>query len=230
MESTDNNQTTFIPAVEYTNTNQFECIKSIVVEGNRRFKEKMNSTDPEYFKTHMNHRDPHTLCIACIDTRLTINKLLGTEAGQVFCHRNPGAQCLLSDSSLNASIQLTMEMGVDNILVLGHTDCAAAFRSVNEKHEGPVSDWMNELHKVYAKHQTELEPLYNTDRKLFIRTYSEIIVREQVERLVKHECVQNAWKDRKAIKIHGFVYEVENGNLNHIVSKYNSLIEEKKEN
>jgi len=59
--------------------------------------------------------------VACMDTRLNLNRLLGLEEGDAHVIRNPGG--VITDAELRALAISQRLMGTTEIVLIHHTDC-----------------------------------------------------------------------------------------------------------
>ena len=67
--------------------------------------------------------------VACMDSRVEPAAALGLEPGDALVLRNPGAQ--VTDEVLKALI-VGVQLGVERILVMGHTDCLMTKRTEDD--------------------------------------------------------------------------------------------------
>jgi carbonic anhydrase len=67
--------------------------------------------------------------VACMDSRVEPARVLGLAPGEAFVLRNAGAK--VTDEVLKALI-VGVQLGVERILVMGHTDCAMTKRTDEE--------------------------------------------------------------------------------------------------
>ena len=99
-----------------------------------------------------------------------------------------------------------MEVKVEHVIVVGHTNCGgvkAAWDAAQEPTSEPTSPlerWLVPL--------TELAR--NTDGDL--SAFTEVNVGEQVANVLKSEAIEHEWKHRD-VQIHGWMYELETGKL-----------------
>ena len=98
---------------------------------------------------------------------------------------------------------------VEDIIVCGHYGCGGVQASLTSGSFGLLDNWLRNIKDVYRLHERELDRL-TPDKRL--RRLVELNVMEQVYNLCKTSCVQDAWKKR-ALKVHGWVYDVADGRL-----------------
>ena len=61
----------------------------------------------------------------------------------------------------------------------------------------------------FANHHKELDAIQNKEQRA--RRFVEVNVMEQVHDLGKTSIVQNAWKNKQPLHIHGWVYDINDG-------------------
>ena len=66
----------------------------------------------------------HLAVLTCMDCRIDVHQAFGLAPGQAHVLRNAGARA--SDDAIRSLIKSTIQLGVDRIAVVHHTDCGAA--------------------------------------------------------------------------------------------------------
>ena len=66
----------------------------------------------------------HLAVVTCMDCRIDVHEVLGLAPGEAHVLRNAGARA--SDDAIRSLIKSTIQLGVDRIAVVHHTDCGAA--------------------------------------------------------------------------------------------------------
>lgn len=81
---------------------------------------------------------------------------------------------------------------------------------------GLVDNWIRHIKDVYRLHQQELDSIadYGSRSNRFI----ELNIIEQVHDLSKTSLVQQAWEKGKRLALHGWVYNIQNGQISDLVS------------
>jgi carbonic anhydrase len=112
---------------------------------------------------------------------------------------------------------------VTDIVVCGHYGCGGIVAALDNKPLGIVENWLRHIKDVYRLHQRELDAI--KDEELKANRLVELNVLEQVFDLTKTSIVQNAWRNKKKLSVHGLVYDVKNGILNEIGHSINNSSE-----
>jgi carbonic anhydrase len=79
-----------------------------------------------------------------------------------------------------------------------------------------INNWLRNIKDVYKANRTELKSIQD-EEKQFDRLV-ELNVLEQVHHLAETNIVQGAWKKREMPLIHGWVYGLNNGIINPLIT------------
>jgi carbonic anhydrase len=180
---------------------------------NKKWVHKKLMEDPEYFKKLGKGQEPDYLWIGCSDSRVPANEITGTAPGEMFVHRNIANMVVHSDMNLLSVLSYAVEvLNVKHIIVCGHYECGGVIAAMGNKQYGLIDNWLRHIKDVYRLYHAELEAI--KDPKLRARRFVEVNVMEQVSDLCKTSIVQNAWKKKQPLSVHGWVYDVNDGYLN----------------
>lgn len=100
---------------------------------------------------------------------------------------------------------------VKNIIVCGHYGCGGITAAMSHNQYGLIDNWLRNIKDVFRLHQAELNAIEEPTQRE--RRLVELNVMEQVLNLGKTSIVQNAWRTRKDLNVHGWVYDVKDGIL-----------------
>ncbi len=172
-------------------------------------KEKM-AQDSSYFEKLARGQSPKYLFIGCSDSRITANEITGTDAGEMFIHRNIANLVVDTDLNLMAVLQYSIEvLKVHHVIVCGHYGCGGVKAAIDGQYHGLIDKWLRNIQKVYRLHNNELDKLVDEEQKH--RRLVELVVREQVYNLGMTTIYQKALKKGENVQIHGWVYDIGQG-------------------
>ncbi|MGR5359171.1 carbonic anhydrase, partial [Vibrio chagasii] len=87
----------------------------------RKWVERVNAEDPEFFSSLANQQNPEYLWIGCSDSRVPANQIIGLPPGEVFVHRNIANVVVHSDLNCLSVLQFAVEvLKIRHITVVGH--------------------------------------------------------------------------------------------------------------
>lgn len=179
---------------------------------NKKWVQKKLMEDPEFFLKLGKGQQPEYLWIGCSDSRVPANEITGTEPGEMFVHRNIANMVVHSDMNLLSVLSYAVEvLKVKHIIVCGHYECGGVIAAMGNKQFGLIDNWLRHIKDIYRLHEQELDAI--KDPKLRARRFVEVNVMEQVADLCKTTIVQNAWKKKQPLSVHGWVYDVNDGLL-----------------
>ncbi|ROV65998.1 carbonic anhydrase [Streptomyces globisporus] len=151
----------------------------------------------------------HTLFISCSDARVVPELITGTEPGDLFVIRTAGnlvpAYSPESDG-IAASIEYAVAaLGVDDIVVCGHSACGA-MTALAERHDlsgaPAVASWLRHADASVARTSAD------GDVSALVRQN----VLAQLANLVTHPSVANALAQRM-VALHGWVFDIPTGRV-----------------
>ena len=186
-----------------------KSIKNLL-ENNKNWVAKQLAIDPTYFEKLSNSQNPEYLWIGCSDSRVPANQITGTLPGDIFVHRNIANMVVHSDMNMLSVLSYAVEvLKVKHIIVCGHYGCGGVQAAMENKQFGLIDNWLRHIKDVYRYHHKELDAIEDTTQRA--RRFVEVNVMEQVHDLCKTSIVQNAWKNKQPLHVHGWVYDIHDG-------------------
>ncbi len=181
-----------------------------LLDGNRLFVEEQLKGDPDYFKKLASGQNPKVLWIGCSDSRVPANQVTNTKPGEVFVHRNIANVCVHSDMNMLSVLDYSVNvLKVKHVIVAGHYGCGGVAAAMSRKQYGVIDNWLRHIKDVYRLHSHELDLI--TDPEVRADRLVELNVIEQVFNLCKTTIIQNAWKEREDLEVHGWVVDIRTG-------------------
>jgi carbonic anhydrase len=186
-----------------------KSIKNLL-ENNKNWVANKLAIDPTYFEKLSNSQNPEYLWIGCSDSRVPANQITGTLPGDIFVHRNIANMVVHSDMNMLSVLSYAVEvLKVKHIIVCGHYGCGGVLAAMENKQFGLIDNWLRHIKDVYRLHFKELDAI--EDKTQRARRFVEVNVMEQVHDLCKTSIVQNAWKNKQPLHVHGWVYDIHDG-------------------
>ena len=181
-----------------------------LLANNKKWVKEQLALEPQYFEKLAKGQAPEYLWIGCSDSRVPANTITGTEPGEMFVHRNIANMVVHSDMNMLSVLSYAVEvLKVKHIIVCGHYGCGGIMAAMGNKQVGLIDNWLRHIKDVYRYHNHELDAI--TDETLRARRFVELNVMEQVHDLCKTSIVQNAWKKKQPLHVHGWVYDIHDG-------------------
>jgi carbonic anhydrase len=179
---------------------------------NQKWVQKKLNEDPEFFKKLNKGQQPDYLWIGCSDSRVPANEITGTQPGEMFVHRNIANMVVHSDMNMLSVLSYAVEvLKVKHIIVCGHYECGGVIAAMGNKQYGLIDNWLRHIKDVYRLYSHELDAI--KDSKQRARRFVEVNIMEQVYDLCQTSIVQNAWRKKQPLSVHGWVYDINDGFL-----------------
>ena len=183
-----------------------------LMEKNKAWAKKMTDNDPDFFINLAKQQTPEYLWIGCSDSRVSANQVIDLAPGEVFVHRNIANVMVHTDLNCLSVIQFAVEvLEVKHIIVCGHYGCGGIKAAYEGKDLGLIDNWLGHIKDVYRLHQKEIDAQRTEKDKLDLLCEKNVI--EQVANVCHTSIVQRAWRERKDLTVHGWIYSIENGLL-----------------
>lgn len=183
-----------------------------VFDNNRAWAKKITDSNPEFFHNLSQQQHPDYLWIGCADSRVPANQIIDLPPGDVFVHRNIANVIVHTDLNALSVLHYAVEvLEVKHIIVCGHYGCGGVKAAMGNTDYGLIDNWLRHIKDVRRFHETELEAIQSEQDK-FDRL-CELNVLEQVRNIRNTTIVKDAWKQGKSLKVHGLIYNLNDGLL-----------------
>lgn len=180
---------------------------------NRSWAQAKIQNDKQYFSRLSKGQSPNYLWIGCSDSRVPETEITGSGPGELFVHRNIANLVHSDDENLLSVLKYAVDyLKVKHIVVCGHRNCGgvkAAFDGLEDQH---LSNWIGDIKSTYMANKNDLSEIDSDKDK--VDRLAELNVIKQVEKLAQFEIIQNAWKRNQRLYIHGWMFNMSNGELN----------------
>lgn len=183
-----------------------------LLDHNAGWAAEKRSTDPEFFEKLASLQKPEFLWIGCSDSRVPANVITGLEPGEVFVHRNVANLVHRADLNLLSVLEFAVDvLEIKHIIVCGHYGCGGVKAAMDGHRHGIIDHWLQPIRDVANKYETDLDAI-NEEQAKFNRL-CELSIESQVRNLSRTPIIRSAWKRGKDLKIHGWVYGLNDGLL-----------------
>lgn len=182
--------------------------------GIRRFQNEVYVENAAAYIDAVSHpQRPHTLLIACADSRVDVEKITSAGPGEVFVARNVGNMAPAygeTPGGVGSVIEYAIAaLGVHHIVVCGHTDCGAMKALLPDA--APIKDEMPYVDRWLLHGRAALRVAEQIHRKEPHRDLLSILTEQnalmQVAHLRTHPHVAGAVA-RGALTLSAWVYDI----------------------
>lgn len=188
-----------------------------LLDANKVWVKERFGADTEYFKRLSEAQNPEFLWIGCADSRVPAEEITGARPGQLFVHRNVANQVIHTDFNVLSVLQYAIEvLEVKHVIVCGHYGCGGIQNAMSNKNLGLINKWLRHIKDIYRFHRSEVDAI--TDPDLRLRRMVELNILSQVTNLAETTIVQRSWKLKGFPFIHGWVYDMETGLIDELLT------------
>lgn len=183
-----------------------------ILKGNKEWVDFVSNDTSGRFQQLAKGQSPEVLWIGCADSRVPANEITGKKPGEVFVHRNIANMCVHSDMSMLSVLDYAVNvLKVKQVIIAGHYGCGGVAAALSRQQYGIIDNWLCHIKDVYRLHAQEIDAL--TEHQDKVDRLIELNVQEQVFNLSTTSIIQNAWKERSDLAIHGMVINIGTGEL-----------------
>ncbi|KAH7882110.1 carbonic anhydrase [Phlebopus sp. FC_14] len=196
-----------------------------LLSANGKWAETVSELEPDFFKESTRGQSPKVLWIGCADSRVPESVVTGSKPGEIFVHRNIANQFhLQDDSALSVLTYAVNVVGVEHVVLAGHTHCGGAAACLHAAKEASANPGATKEDSALNRWLT---PLTNLVGQLDLSNKSasealDLIVEEnvklQVDNICKTEPIKAAWTriDGRQLWVHGWVYDLGSGRIKNL--------------
>ncbi|EPQ32323.1 uncharacterized protein PFL1_00519 [Pseudozyma flocculosa PF-1] len=213
----------------YSQRNDEDAMVQHLLERNVAWSSKTKETRPALLEELSKSQSPKVLWVGCADSRIPESVICGADPGEIFVTRNIANQFRPDDDNANSVLEFAVQaLGVEHVVVVGHTSCGGVIAAINGSSNGPPPD--EAAATPLFRHLTPLTKLaYRVAQANPGVTGAELnalvtreSVREQVDNVVKSATIQSNWKEEtsplsgkvmKKVQVHGWLYDLAAGQL-----------------
>ncbi|MCC6740989.1 MAG: carbonate dehydratase [Planctomycetia bacterium] len=191
---------------------------------NREWAAQRKREDPQYFEKMRFQQNPEYLWIGCSDSRVPANEIVGLQPGELFVHRNVANVVVPSDLNCLSSITYAVnELHVKHVIVCGHYGCGGVKAALDDADVGLTENWLMHIREAHEAHFEEIEAIASYAEKL--KRLCEVNVLEQVKNVSRLPVVKQAWKAKRDLTVHGWIYALEEGLIHDLHLKASNVEE-----
>jgi carbonic anhydrase len=185
-----------------------------LIEGYRRFLEKYQSDHEVFDRLAEEGQHPKVMWIGCSDSRVVPELITGADPGELFDVRNianvvppPTSPACATGAAVEYAV---IHLGVQHIVVCGHTECGGVAALANEPDpagQPHITSWL-ELARPARERALQMS---FPEENLYLETIK-INVLLQIDNLRSYPCVTEG--ERKgALTIHAWLYDLHSGTI-----------------
>lgn len=186
--------------------------------GVKKFRDEHVAKHKELYQSLAEGQSPKCLFVTCSDSRIVPSNLTQTGPGELFMLRNPGniihpykkGEASAEAATLEFALEL---LELPDIIICGHAHCSAV-ATVADKVDLPdtplLKKWLTAIAPISEALASRYPKSLTGAQRLRAAVAENIVL--QMEHLLTHPVVR-ARVENKTLKIHGWYYEIETGEV-----------------
>jgi carbonic anhydrase len=183
---------------------------SELFDRNRAWAQSTTERDPQFFQRLVAQQAPRYLWVGCSDSRVPANEIVDLLPGELFVHRNVANVVVHTDLNCLSVVQYAVDvLKVDHIMIVGHYGCGGVQAAWFGRPLGLIDNWLRHVQDVASRHDGLLAKVKADPQRM--DRLCELNVMEQALNLCRATVVQDAWRNGKALTVHGWVYGLHDG-------------------
>lgn len=193
-----------------------EKIRKLLLE-NKAWAQSKVDIDAKYFSNMALDQNPEYLWIGCSDSRVPESEITNSTPGDIFVHRNIANMVIHTDINFLSVLTFAVNhLKVPHIIVCGHYNCGGVKAALSNGNFGLLNNWVRNIKDTYFTNKIEIEKI--PDEKGRVNKLVELNVIAQVQNLSRTSIIQEAWHNKQTLHIHGWVYDLNTGKLNELIT------------
>ncbi len=186
-----------------------------LVEGVHQFQAEAFRQHEGLFRELAHGQAPHTLFITCSDSRVVPNLITNAGPGELFTVRNIGnvvPQPSLPGGTAAAIEYAVVVLGVENVVVCGHTQCGAMKALLDPASVANlpfVKRWIDQTERVNAIVRERYGHL-SPEEQLTAAVEENVLV--QIEHLREFEFIAERL-EKRTLRVAGWVFDIEKARI-----------------
>ncbi|MGM0568288.1 MAG: carbonic anhydrase [Elusimicrobiota bacterium] len=189
-----------------------------LIEGAKEFSRVEYRNKKELFKKLKDSQSPHTLFIACSDSRVIPDLITKSLPGELFVIRNianivpyfrQADEYLSTTSAIEYAVLI---LNVKNIVICGHSGCGGCKALVQESVPDKiahVSKWMQLAEKAKKRYEKALKEKKVKETEGYLEKENVI---EQINHLLTYPFIKKRY-EKEEINIYGWYYDIARGSV-----------------
>lgn len=190
-----------------------------LVEGFHDFRDLHFKQNTELFEQLNNGQDPHTLIIACSDSRVDPALLTQAKPGDIFVIRNvanivPPYEKGGGYHGVSSAIEFAVNhLHIESVVVMGHEKCGGIKALMTGSHDQRPGSFIGSWVQIAAEAKKEVLQEYpheSIDRQVSLCAKKAVLI--SLENLMSFPFIVERMKS-KSIRLYGWFFDLEKGRL-----------------
>lgn len=204
-------RTTVLTAADQQTTPPDKILQSLK-DGNRNYRNNQltNMNDTLMMQETVNGQYPEAFILACIDSRVPVEKVFDKGIGDLFVGRVAGN---IIDADMLGSMEYGCKVaGARLIVVLGHEACGAVKAAADGEELGNITGMLARIKPAIQQSQG-IPGDHTSKNAAFIAAVVQHNIRNSIQEIIKRSPVLNEMVEKGEIRIVGAYYHLATGEV-----------------
>jgi len=185
-----------------------------VIELLKKGNERFVNDDLRNIKTHhvleatKGGQNPMAAVLACMDSRLPIERIFDKTIGELFAFRTPGN--VVGKDTIGGMEYAAVVAGTKLFVVMGHTQCGAVSAAISGTELGNLTSALKKIHPAVNSVAKDFE-LATLENLEYLNAVIDTNTDNQIERIRKESKILKDLEDKGDIKIVAAMYNIATG-------------------
>ena len=202
------------------NSYELRPLPDFLTSGYINWKSSVYSTKKNlHEKLYREGQKPKFMVISCCDSRINPNTIFNTDIGQLFVYRNIAnivpdfGATIFEDGIFSALEYATISLKIENIIVLGHSNCGGVKHALNKCISSNnstdlvyVNKWTDLILGDYKKIPNNIDI---NEQQIFLEKEN---IKSSIKNIIKFLTLKKEFKIEK-LSIHGLWFDINRGSL-----------------
>ncbi len=182
----------------------------LLKNGNQRFvnDELRNIKTHHVLEATKGGQNPLAAVLACMDSRLPIERIFDKTIGELFAFRTPGN--VVGKDTIGGMEYASVVAGTKLIVVMGHTHCGAVSAAISGTELGNLTSALKKIHPAVdsAAENFEISTLENLE---YLNAVIDTNTLNQIAKIRKESKILRELEEKGEIKIIAAMYDIATG-------------------
>lgn len=185
-------------------------VVELLKNGNQRFvnDELRNIKTHHVLEATKGGQNPMAAVLACMDSRLPIERIFDQTIGELFAFRTPGN--VINKDTIGGMEYAAVVSGTKLFIVMGHTHCGAVSAAITGTELGNLTSTLKRIHPAVntAAKNFDVATLENIE---YLDSVINTNTSNQIERIRKESKILSDLEEKGEIKIVASIYDIATG-------------------
>jgi len=182
----------------------------LLKKGNERFinDDLRNIKTDHILELTKSGQSPIAAVLACMDSRLPIERIFDKTIGELFAFRTPGN--VVGEDTIGGMEYAAVVSGTKLIVVMGHTHCGAVSAAIKGTELGNLTSALRKIHPA-VNSESEKFDVATLDNLEYLNAVIDVNTINQINKIREQSKILRELEEKGEIKIVAAMYDISTG-------------------